>query len=104
VTIARSVDELCRHPHALTYSQDGALDDGADLQFPRNIPERLPDSLVLHDRCAGNHGERPDFGQVRDQRIRHSVREIFLRRIAREVLERKHRNKLKRTRFAPEPG
>ena len=103
MTIARGVDELCRHPHALTCSRDGALDDGADIQFPRNIPERLPDTLVLHDRCAGNHGERPDSSQVRDQRIRHSVREIFLGRIAREVLERKHGNKLKPTCSVPEP-
>ena len=73
---------------AIARAQDRPLDDRVHLEVFRDLRQRLPGILVAHDRRARDDAQRRDLGQPRDELVGHSVREILLRRVRREVFER----------------
>jgi len=84
------VDKLSRDPHARPRAQYGSFDDGVHFQLSRNLPQRLADSPIQHARSTGDDSQLTYLGQGGYERLRHSIGEILLLRVARQVLQRKN--------------
>ena len=68
------------------------LDDAVDGELARDLRHERS-ALVAHHRRARDDLQRADRRQARDQLLGHAVGEVLLRRIARQVLEREHRER-----------
>src|SRR5689334_7085295 len=90
VGIRGRMDEL-RHDSDLAASaQHASFDDAVHTQFSCNLRERLVRALVAHRRSTRDHLQCPDLGEIGDQRLGHTVREVGLLDITREVCERQY--------------
>ncbi len=77
--IGPCVDKLRRHAHAVARACHCAFDDGVDIQLASDLGQRLLHALEPHDGCPGNDAHASQLGEVRNQLVGHSVREIVLR-------------------------
>ena len=68
----------------------GAFDDRAHAELARDLGKRLGLSLVAHGRRARDHAQGAPLREVRDDGLRHRVREDVLGSLARDVHEREH--------------
>ena len=92
--IGVSLNELGGNTHPSTRTDDRSLDDGIYVQFASNFGQALLCAFsVRHDGGSCDYPQRADFSEVRDQLIRHAVREILLRWISRKILKRKNGNR-----------
>jgi hypothetical protein len=92
MTVLPSIEKLSRHAHPFARPHHGTLDNRIDVEGSGNFGQAFFRVLELHYGRPGNNPQRVDLGQVRDQLVGHSVGEVFLAGIAREVIERKHGN------------
>ena len=83
-------NELHTDADALPEKQGRALDDGVYVQLARDVGERLVHALVAHGAGARDDAQALQPREVRDERLRHAVHEVFLGRIVRDVFERQH--------------
>src|SRR5436309_1114231 len=58
------------------------LEDGVHVQFASDLRESPLDPLVLHGRRARDHPQRLHASELGDERLGHTVGEVFLCRIA----------------------
>ncbi|TMQ70208.1 MAG: hypothetical protein E6K80_09225 [Candidatus Eisenbacteria bacterium] len=94
MAVGGGFDELGRDAHAIAGAQHRAFDDRVDAQLARDVRQRAADALEAHGGGARDDAQRPDLGQVGDQRLGHAVGEVLLLGVAREVLEREHGDRL----------
>ena len=86
-------DELHRDTHALADEERRTLEDRVHAQLARNLRQGLLDPLVLHGRRARDDPQRLQAREFRDQRLGHPVGEVLLGAVARNIVERKHRQR-----------
>ncbi len=94
VRVRRRMDQLRCDPHLLGDTHHRTFHHRIHIQLSRNLRQRPLDILVLHDRCPRPDLQRPDLGQVGDQRLGHPVGEVLLLRVAGEVLQRQYCQRL----------
>ncbi len=83
--VAFRIDQLYRDPHLLSLTDDRALDDGADAQLLRDLPQGLGGGSVMQRRCLRDHFQFANLGERRDERLRHAEGHIPVRRALRHV-------------------
>ena len=93
------LDELHGDAHAVAGAEHRPFHDRVHAQLARDLGQGSTHALVLHGGGARGHAQRPDPGEVGDQRLGHAVGEELLLRVAREVLEREHSERLDAPRF-----
>ena len=86
-------NELGRDPNAVAGAEYRAFHDGVYVQLARDLRHRPGRPFVTHDGRARDHAQGADVGQVGDERLRHTVREVLLLGIAGEVRERQDRER-----------
>jgi len=69
----------------------GTLDDSINVEFTSNFGQRLIGFFVAHDGGAGDDLYRAHLSQAGNQRVGHTVGEIFLGWVTGEIGERKNR-------------
>ena len=79
---------LCRHtqklggnPDDTVAAQDRASQHGIYFQLPADRWQCFACALINHHRISGFHMQAGDFGQSRDERVRQTIHQAFLRRI-----------------------
>ncbi len=86
------VDELGVDSHTVIGPTNAALKHISHAEFFRDLPNLHGLPFVRKCRVASDDEETGDFGEIGDQVVGHAVGEIFLFRVAVQILERKHRN------------
>src|SRR5437660_6005679 len=92
VTIALRLDQLGRDSDAVLRPRYRAFHDRFDIQLTGNFREGFPGTSEMFRRRPRNDSEGANLREVRCQRLRDSLAEIFLAGIRREVLQRKDGN------------
>jgi len=92
--IGRRPDQLHRNPNPVARALNRSLDDPVHSQLARDLPQRLVRALVAHHRLPRDHEQRSDLPEVGDQRVRNSIRQVLLLRVAGQVRQRDHRDRL----------
>ena len=93
VAVGCSFNQLRRDPHPVARLHYRPLHHKTHVQLLSDFRERLADGLVLHHRPPGDHAERTDLGQVSNEGFGHAVYEILLAWVAREIIQRQHRQR-----------
>ena len=87
--------ELRRDPHSSAGLHHRAFKDGIYVQLAGNLGQRFTCStLVTHGGCPRNYPQGADAGDFTDQFVGHPVGEVVLGGVARQILQRQHRNRL----------
>ncbi len=86
----RRVDELHINPHLVASAAYRAFKDIPDAQFATDLLHIDGLALVLKRGVAGDDEQGRQFGEVGNDVFRHAVGEIFLLRIAAQIVERQH--------------
>ena len=97
------IDQLRRDPHAIALTKNGTADQRVGVQLTRDFSQRLLRPLVLHHRAARDDPIDAEASQVGDEGVGHPVGEVFLRRIARKILQRQNSDGMNSRRRRPEP-
>ena len=82
VLIAGRVDQLRGDADLVAGAQYRAFDYSIDLQFLRNLRQRLGSRFVFRHRGIGSDPQCRNLGKIRDQLVCHSIREVLIGRIA----------------------
>ena len=90
VGIGLDVDQLGRDPERGARSAHAALQRVADVELAPDAPEVPAGLLELDRRGPGDHGERPDPGEVGDHLLHQAVGEVRVVGIGAQVGERQH--------------
>ena len=89
--LARSaLDQLGSNSHLAVHANDGAFDERVDAQLLRDRWYGFAGALVVHHGGARGHAEPANSGKIGDQLFRHALGEIFLVRLAGQIVERQH--------------
>jgi len=86
------IDKLCRHPDAVPRFADAAFQYIANAQLFGDAPDVWRGTLVLKRRIASDDEERADTRLPGDDIFGQPVADKILASIARQVIERQHRN------------
>ena len=84
------IDQLRRHPDAVSRLSHAALEHIADAEIARDLGNEHRLVLVGEGRVASDHVQLGQFRQVGDDVFGDSVGKIFLLGVAAHVLERQH--------------
>ena len=93
MAVGAGVDELGGDADAVAGADDGAFDDGVDVELASDVGEWAAGALVGHDGGAGDDAKVGDTGELSDELVGHAVGEVLLAWVAGEVLERKNGNR-----------
>jgi hypothetical protein len=91
--IGRGVNQLDADLHAIAAALHRAFYDGVDIQRARNFRERTFGAFEPHHRRARDDAERADSGKIADEGLGHSVSEVLLLGVARQIVQRQHRQR-----------
>lgn len=86
-------NQLDAHAHPAAHEQGRAFQHRVDIQLARDIGERLRGILVCHHRRPRDDAQRLDAREIGNDRLGHPIGKVFLRRIPRDIAERKHGNR-----------
>src|ERR1017187_4032124 len=81
------VNQLRGDPYSLPRPEYRAFNDRVRAELARNFRNRLPGTFIARSRAAGDHPNLGNLTQIGGQFICHSGGEVFLRRVAREIVE-----------------
>ena len=81
------VNQLRGDPYPLPRPEYRAFNDRIRAELARNFRNRLPGAFIARGRVARDHPHLGNPAQIGDQFICHSIGEVFLRRVAREIVE-----------------
>ena len=87
VAVGASVDELGGDADAVAGADDGAFDDGVDVELAGDVGKWAAGALVGHDGGAGDDAKVGDTGELGDELVGHAVGEVLLGGVAGEVVE-----------------
>ena len=104
VGIGLDVDQLGRDPERGARPAHTALERVADVELAPDAPEVPAGLLELDRRGPGDHGERPDPGEVGDHLLHQAVGEVRVVGIGAQVGERQHHDGLLRRGGAAPPA
>ena len=90
VAVVRAIEQLHGDADLVVFANDRTLKDAIDSKFTRNLRQVLLCALVFHDGGMGDHSQRLNSGQFRDQLLRHTIGEEVLGRVSGEILQREH--------------
>ena len=93
VAVGAGVDELGGDADPVAGADDGAFDDGVDVELASNVGEWAMRALVGHDGGSGDDAKVGDTGELSDELVGHAVGEVLLAWVAGEVLKRKNGNR-----------
>ena len=96
VLLGTDLDYLRADTHAFGGTKHRASDERINAELPGDPRRPLTCLFEWHDRRAGDHAQRTDLRELRDEVVRHAVGEVLLFRIARQVLERQNRDRANR--------
>ena len=88
VPVRIGLDELDRDPHVSAVPQHRAFHDAPDAERAGDLGKRFRRVLVRHHGRPRDHLQRADARQLGDHGLGHSVREVLLLGILREIRER----------------
>jgi hypothetical protein len=90
VLIGANVDELDNDAHAITSFAHAPVEDGIGTECRADLLQTLLPILEAHHRRAGNHLERSNLRQMRDDVVGDPVGEIVVLGIRAEIGEGQH--------------
>lgn len=83
-------DQLRRQANAITLVQRGSFDDPIHSEVPGDLVQLPAACFQMKHGLTRDHPQAWDAGEFRDERIGHTVCEIFLGRIAIQIRKRQH--------------
>ena len=87
--IAACVDQLRVDPHAIAHALHAALHQMRDPELLRDLAQiARSSSFVLHHRCAADHFQISDFGEISQNLILHPVGEVGVLLFVAQIFER----------------
>ena len=84
------MNQLHSYAHAAIGVEDRPFENSVDPEFASDVFQGAMHSFKLHHGRSGNHAQPFDSGQLRNQFVRHAIRQIILSRISREVFQRQN--------------
>ena len=96
VAVGRAVDQLDGDSNVVFAAHHRALDDRVNAELSCDLGQRRARFLVQHHRGSRDDIERGDLCELADQCLGHTVREVLLLRVAREILKGQHRDRADR--------
>ena len=92
MSLVTGLYQFSRDVQLLPIALYAALQQVGNTQLAADLIDAFGCSLVFHRRCARNNSQVPgtETAEVHDQFISNAVAEVFLLRIAGEILEGKH--------------
>src|SRR3954452_8199598 len=87
-----ALHQLQREVKTIRRPRNRALQDSISPQLPRDFMHWTAHALVSHYRSSRYHAQRSALRQHRDEFIRHTVGEVVLGVISREIDQRQYRD------------
>jgi hypothetical protein len=87
------VDQLRVDPDPVRSASDAAFEDVTNAEVLGDLPGRCRSSLVLKYGVTRGDEEARELRQVGDQILSQAIAEVFLLRVAGEVIERQNRDR-----------
>src|SRR5512133_1740676 len=87
VLVAGRLNQVGSDANSITPAQHCAFDHRIDIQFTRNLRQRLACTAVLNYGHAGDDSQRTYLSKSGDQLVGHSFGEVILRWIAGKIAE-----------------
>ena len=76
------MNQLHSYSHAAIGVEDRPFENSVDPEFTSDVFQGAMRSFQLHHRRSGNHAQPFGSGQLRNQFVRHAIRQIVLGRIS----------------------
>ena len=92
VAIVSGVNQIRRDAHLGTVVQEGSLEHRVHIQSFGDLPHGHLHPFVVHDGAAGDDAKRRAAGQVGDELVGHSVYDVVLIGVLRQVDKRQDRD------------
>ena len=86
--------ELSREPDVISGTYHRGFEDSVNTKFPGDLRRGFCGAFVMHNRFARDDLDCIYLSETGDQRVRHSIRKKFLCRVTREILDRKHHDRV----------
>jgi hypothetical protein len=87
VPVTARFDQLRCNAHTAFGAGDRTFHHRIELQLPADLRQGILGALETHRRSSRHDAQGTDLGEVGDQRIGHSVGEVLLLPVAREIFE-----------------
>src|ERR1700687_1423381 len=104
MSAALGVDQLNVYPHPVAVALHASFERVADTQVPPDLLHVEGLALISKGGVARNDEAALQARQVGGEVFRETVREIVLRRVFAEVVERQHDDRQAGPRFSPASG
>ena len=94
VVIIEPIEQLYGHAHLIAVADYRPFDDAIGVEFSGDLLQMLAAMRVCHDRGAGEHLQRLHARDLGNELVGQTDREVVLRRVAGEILERQYRDRV----------